>query len=70
MSISLRRVGASVELEVTDDGHGFDGGDPLDDPDPGHIGLAAMRERAEVMQGELELESSEDGTRVVVRVPL
>jgi signal transduction histidine kinase len=69
VSISLRRVGASIELEVTDDGQGFDG-NPLGDPDPGHIGLAAMRERAEVMQGELDIESSERGTRVLVRVPL
>ena len=58
------------ELEVTDDGQGFDGNDPLGDPDPGHIGLAAMRERAEVMQGKLDIESSERGTRVLVTVPL
>lgn len=70
VSISLRRVDASIELEVTDDGQGFDGNDPLGDSDPGHIGLAAMRERAELMQGELNIDSSERGTRVLVRVPL
>jgi signal transduction histidine kinase len=29
-----------------------------------------MRERAELLDGELELESSERGTRVLVRAPL
>lgn len=70
VSISLRRVDSSVELEVSDDGHGFNGVNPLGASDPGHIGLACMRERAELMQGELAVESSEHGTRVLARVPL
>jgi two-component system NarL family sensor kinase len=70
VSISLRRVDSSVELEVSDDGHGFDGVNPLGASEPGHIGLACMRERAELMRGELDIESSEHGTRVLVKVPL
>ncbi len=70
VSISLRRVNSSVELEVSDDGHGFNGVNPLRASEPGHIGLACMRERAELMRGELDIESSERGTRVLVRVPL
>jgi two-component system, NarL family, sensor kinase len=70
VSISLRRVAAGVELRVTDDGHGFHGADPLGASEPGHIGLGSMRERAELMEGRLEIKSSERGTKVVVTVPL
>jgi signal transduction histidine kinase len=55
---------------VADDGHGFDGRSPLTAPEPGHLGFASMRERAELMDGELEIESSGRGTRVLVRAPL
>jgi two-component system, NarL family, sensor kinase len=70
VSISLRTVGSHVELRVTDDGHGFDENAPLDGGAPGHLGLASMRERAELMDGTLEIESSERGTRVLVLAPL
>jgi signal transduction histidine kinase len=70
VSISLRSVASGVELRVTDDGHGFHGDDPLGASEPGHIGLASMRERAELMEGRLEIQSSERGTKVLVTVPL
>jgi two-component system NarL family sensor kinase len=70
VSISVRTVGSQVELRVADDGHGFNGGDPLSTVEPGHLGLASMRERAEIMDGTLEIESSERGTRVLVLAPL
>ena len=70
VSISVRTVGPEVELRVTDNGHGFDSADPLGASEPGHLGLASMRERAELMDGRLELVTSELGTKVVVRVPL
>ena len=70
VSISLRRVPSGVELRVTDDGHGFDGADPLGASEAGHIGLGSMRERAELMEGRLEIHSSERGTKVLVTVPL
>ena len=70
VSISLRTVGSQVELRVTDDGHGFDGTDPLGAGEPGHLGLASMRERAELMDGTLEIETSERGTRVLMLAPL
>jgi signal transduction histidine kinase len=70
VSISLRKVGNEVELRVTDNGRGFRDGDPLGDAQPGHLGLASMRERAELMQGRLEIETSDLGTRVLVRAPL
>jgi two-component system, NarL family, sensor kinase len=70
VSISLRTVGSQVELRVTDDGHGFDGKDPFAAGEPGHLGLASMRERAELMDGTLDIETSERGTRVLVLAPL
>ena len=70
VSLSLRAVDSQVELRVSDDGHGFDGSDPLSASEPGHLGLASMRERAELIHGSLELDSSERGTRVLVRAPL
>jgi two-component system, NarL family, sensor kinase len=70
VSISLRTVGSQVELRVADDGHGFDHGGAVAGGEPGHLGLASMRERAELMDGTLEIESSERGTRVLVLAPL
>jgi two-component system, NarL family, sensor kinase len=70
VSISLRTVGSKVELRVADDGHGFDHNGAGAGGEPGHLGLQSMRERAELMDGTLEIESSERGTRVLVLAPL
>jgi two-component system NarL family sensor kinase len=70
VSISLRTVDSDVELRVTDNGKGFDGSTPLPSMKPGHLGLASMRERADLLEGRLEIESSDRGTRVLVRAPL
>jgi signal transduction histidine kinase len=70
VSISLRRLGRELELRVTDNGHGFTNGDPLGAIQPGHLGLASMRERAEIMDGTLDIETSDRGTRVLLRAPL
>lgn len=67
--VTLRMVGNEVELRVSDDGHGFEGSDPRSTTDPSHIGLASMRERAALIGGRLEIETSERGTRVLVRAP-
>jgi two-component system, NarL family, sensor kinase len=70
VSISLRTLGSRVELRVADDGHGFNDNGSLAAGEPGHLGLASMRERAELMDGTLEIESSDRGTRVLVLAPL
>lgn len=69
VSLALRAVDGGVELRIVDDGHGFNGVDPAAYPRPGHLGLASMRERAELLGGTLRIESSERGTRVVALVP-
>jgi signal transduction histidine kinase len=58
----------NLELEVSDRGPGFD---VRQRPLQGHLGLAGMRERAELLGGRLELESSAaGGTRVRAFLPL
>jgi signal transduction histidine kinase len=70
VSISLRTVASDIELRVTDNGHGFLNSDPLAPSEPGHLGLASIRERAELLDGRLEIETSELGTKVLVLAPL
>lgn len=54
--------------EVSDKGPGFD---TSQGPSQGHLGLAGMRERAELLGGRLELDSSPGaGTRVRAFLPL
>jgi two-component system NarL family sensor kinase len=55
---------------VSDDGSGFEGERPLGPNEPGHIGLATMRERAELIGGRLEIRTGEKGSTVIARVPL
>ena len=74
-----------VELEVRDDGAGFQmPKSPTDFAASGHFGLLGMRERAELMGARLEVESAQSlaqhpagakgeagrGTRLSVRLPL
>jgi signal transduction histidine kinase len=55
------REGKAVELQVNDDGCGFDPGDVL----PDHLGLDIMRERAQVIGATLKIESKPGlGTQV------
>jgi two-component system sensor histidine kinase UhpB len=54
--------GAVLRIAVVDDGHWREGG-------PGR-GLASMRTRATSIGGQFDIEHAEDGTRVVLRLPL
>jgi signal transduction histidine kinase len=58
------RVAEAVELTVTDDGVGLDGGRRAG------VGLASMRERAEELGGTLRITADGRGTIVVARLPL
>ena len=70
VTVRLRLEAKSALLEIEDDGHGFGEVDPLGTAEPGHIGLASIRERAEILGGELTIASRDGRTRVRVRVPL
>jgi len=65
-TLSLRARPGYVELEVTDDGRGFEG--PLEKK-RGESGLAAIRERLSLAGGELHIDTVRDsGTRVIAWV--
>jgi signal transduction histidine kinase len=68
--LRVKREQGLATLEVEDDGRGFGNVDPLGSSQPGHIGLASMRERAEMLGGELAIDSSDSGTCVRIRVPV
>ena len=68
VTVSVQRNDGFVELRVRDDGRGFDR-EPFATDDPSHIGLATMRERAELAGGELAIDTGDGGTTVTARVP-
>ncbi len=60
----------AVRLRISDDGAGFDVS-VVEAPDPGHIGLAAMIERAEVAGGRLRIDSVRGaGTTIEAWMPI
>jgi signal transduction histidine kinase/GAF domain-containing protein len=64
--VTLATDGATLRLEVSDDGIGFDPAAVYS----GHLGQKTMRERADMVGGTLNVESAPDrGTRVTARVP-
>ena len=69
VTISLHHYDDRLELSIVDDGPGFGDVDPLENTEPGHIGLASMRERAELLHGSLRIESTAEGSAVIVRAP-
>ncbi len=66
VSISGHLEGDQITLEVHDDGHGFD---PAIQSEG--FGLLGMRERVELVEGDLELRSSAGaGSTVIARLPM
>jgi signal transduction histidine kinase len=68
--VSLSEQDGCAELRVVDNGKGFGDVDPLDQHQAGHIGLASMRERAELLNASLDISTQPGRTEVLVRVPL
>jgi two-component system nitrate/nitrite sensor histidine kinase NarX len=65
---SLAREDGGCEVIVEDDGMGIADPGAAEGADPGHYGIAIMRERAACLGGELTFErASEGGTRVRLR---
>lgn len=66
VNISMARIGDRVELEISDDGNGFD---PASVP-VGHFGVMMMRERAQAAGATFAIVSSPgDGTRIALVFP-
>ena len=73
VSVLLERIDGRVTLVVEDDGVGFDTDSAIAAAAAGEergLGLVGMRERAELIGGTCEIESSPGGTSVFVRVPV
>jgi signal transduction histidine kinase len=67
MWIAVREIGDSIELQLRDNGLGFD---PAAPGPEGHYGMAMMRERAQVGGGSFDAESTPGaGTTITVRFP-
>lgn len=67
--VRVRQAERATVLEVEDDGRGFDP-DSLDGPDRSGFGMASMRERTALVDGELTVASRPgSGTRVAVTIP-
>jgi two-component system sensor histidine kinase UhpB len=65
-TVDLARRGGKIRLQVTDDGSGFDTEVPAPD---GHLGIRGMNERAEMVDGSVELTSEAgSGTTVAFEV--
>ena len=67
VAVELEEVPGEIVITVQDDGRGFD---PVPGWSKGSLGLHGMRERARLLGGKLELDSTSGrGTRVTLHVP-
>lgn len=68
VEIRLTEVGSGVEIQVADDGRGFD--PETVESRPGHLGIPAMADRATIAGGRLNVERrASGGTRVRIWLP-
>ena len=66
VELTIRSIEGTVTLQVVDDGRGFD---PLDVRDHGGLGLVSMRERADRIDAQLDIQSAPgEGTTVTVQI--
>ena len=65
VDVAVEQGPDAVRVRVADDGHGFDAAEPTEG-----FGLAGMRERAALMGGRLEVETSAAGTAVRAVFPI
>lgn len=70
LRVTVETADGGVRLLVEDDGRGLDALD-LSEPEPGHLGITAMIERAELAGGRCRIEGAPGrGTKVECWVPL
>jgi signal transduction histidine kinase len=69
IEVVLESRDAGVGARIADDGTGFAVEAALQEARPGHMGLAAMRERVELAAGWLHIDSDADGTAVSFWIP-
>ena len=70
-AVTLRSADGVIVAEIRDEGCGFELPDPGAAPDDAYVGLAGMRERAELVGGSLTVQTSPGkGTTVRAAVPM
>lgn len=68
--VSIRKIDDLVQLEISDDGKSFDVARVQARKGNKHLGLISMREQAEMVGGELTIQSAPgQGTKIIVRMP-
>jgi signal transduction histidine kinase len=69
--IEMNQTELALELAVRDDGVGFDVAKTLDDAAGcGHLGLLGMKERVQILGGDIEVDSQPGrGTRIRISLP-
>jgi signal transduction histidine kinase len=70
VDVTLGHERGDAVLRIVDNGRGFGDVNPLGPHEPGHIGLASMRERTELLHGALDITTEPGRTEVKVCVPL
>ena len=71
VEVRLDPAAKGLKTTVKDNGRGFDAGQSLSSARPEGMGLLSMRERAELLEGSLSIESSPgDGCEIVLFIPL
>lgn len=70
--LSLAVGNNTLKLEIADNGHGFepDAKHPEELVASGHLGIAGMKERAGILNGNCLVKSSPGGVTVMVEIPL
>ena len=71
VSITINYIGDEAVVVIEDDGTGFDAeSDPIHTTESSGFGLLGMKERAALIGGKLEIESTPGGgTAIMVSVP-
>lgn len=69
VAVSISRDDVEVQMSVQDNGMGFDLDRMPTLVERGHYGIAAMRERASMIDGTVEITTGGAGTTVVCRAP-
>ena len=69
VTVTLKHLDGTVEISVCDDGCGFDISS-LAKVSHNHLGIRSIRERAALLGGAARIVSGNDGTEVLVRIPL
>ncbi|WP_040949012.1 sensor histidine kinase [Gorillibacterium massiliense] len=68
VSVTMSSEGELLRIEIIDNGVGFNT-DAIG-KDAGHYGLLGIQERSRLIGGEMQVLSNEDGTTIIIKVPI